>query len=405
MSAYRYTGRSPKGSRVKGVIEADTARGARLKLREQGIFVEKLIESEAAEERTSQTRFWRNPMKGSELSLFTRQLSTLVDAGMPLDEALATVAAQSEKAATKSLVLSIRAKLLEGHSLAAALAVAPKSFNTLYRALIRAGESSGLLGQVLEQLADYLENRMDTQQKLKSAMAYPIVLMVVSLGIVVFLMTSVVPEIVSVFQKSNQALPALTEIVIAMSDYLVRYGLLTLIVLVGVGIAIKRWLNRPTIKPVYHAKLLRLPVVGPLIRSIEGTRFASTMSILVGSGVNLVDGLRIAGEVMSNLEMQRANQRVTEQVIAGSSLFKALNDSKSYPLLLVHMVGSGERSGDLAPMLDRAATHQERELSGKLAAAMTLIEPAMILIMGGVVLAIVMSVLMPMLEMNNMVKL
>ncbi|WP_298636198.1 type II secretion system inner membrane protein GspF [uncultured Umboniibacter sp.] len=405
MSAYRYVGRSPQGSRVKGVIEADTARGARIKLREQGIFVEKLVESQAAQERTSQARFWRNPMKGSELSLFTRQLSTLVDAGMPLDEALATVAAQSEKATTKSLVLSIRAKLLEGHSLAAALAVAPKSFNTLYRALIRAGESSGLLGQVLEQLADYLENRMDTQQKLKSAMAYPIVLMVVSLGIVVFLMTSVVPEIVSVFQKSNQALPALTEIVIAMSDYLVSYGLLTLIVLVGLGIAIKRWLNRSTIKPVYHAKLLHMPVVGPLIRSIEGTRFASTMSILVGSGVNLVDGLRIAGEVMGNLEMQRANQRVTEQVIAGSSLFKALNDSKSYPLLLVHMVGSGERSGDLAPMLDRAATHQERELSGKLAAAMTLIEPAMILIMGGVVLAIVMSVLMPMLEMNNMVKL
>ncbi len=408
MSAFNYVAKDNKGKKLKGVIEADSARNARLTLRERGLFpvqVEQATDEPKEGNSGSFSLTVGNPMGGTKLALFTRQMATLIDSGVPLDEALATAAAQSEKAATKRLILKVRAKLVEGHSLAASLAIAPGSFNGLYRALVKAGESSGLLGQVLEQLADYLESRLDTQQKMMGAMVYPIVLVIVAVGIVGFLMTSVVPDIVGVFVRNNQELPTLTQVVITISDFMVAYWAYLVIAISALGFGLNRWLTSESMRPKWHAFLLGTPVIGKLIQSIDSARFASTLSILVRSGVNLVEALTIASEVMNNLAMRKASQQVVERVIGGTSLFKSMQDAEVFPLLLVHMVGSGERSGELAPMLAKAATHQERDLNTKLAAFMALLEPAMILLMGGIVMMIVFAVLMPMFEMNNMVKL
>jgi len=407
MGAFNYRVKDQRGRERKGVIEADSARAARVALRDQGLFPIAIEASTNESTSTSKAGFnlpVRDPMRGDQLALFSRQLATLIQAGMPLDEALATTASQSERASTKRLVLKVRAKLVEGHSLATALAVAPGSFNNLYRALIKVGESSGLLGEVLEQLADYLESRLDTQQKIASAMIYPIVLGLVATGIVVFLMTSVVPEIVGVFVKSKQQLPALTEWVIATSDFLVSYWSYLLIGIVVFFVAMHRWLNSEPMQRRWHGALLTAPVFGKVFRSSDSARFSATLGILVRSGVNLVEALSIAANVMNNRAMRDACSSVVERVIGGSSLFKSMQDAAVFPPLLVHMIGSGERSGDLAPMLDKAATHQERDLNTKLSAFMALLEPAMILIMGGIVMVIVFAVLMPMFEMNNMVK-
>ena len=407
MSAFNYVVKDAKGKQKKGVIQAGSARVARSQLRDQGLFP---VRVEAAEEEAASKQLGSiqielgNPLGGSKLALFTRQMATLIQSGVPLDEALATAAAQSEKATTKRLVLRVRARLVEGHSLASSLGVAPKSFNTLYRALVKAGESSGLLGEVLEQLADYLESRLDTQQKMVGALVYPIVLMVVAAVIVGFLMTSVVPDIVGVFVRNKQALPMLTEVVISISNFLVAYGAY-LVIALGVGFfTLVKWLNTDAVQPRWHRFVLGLPVIGRLVQAIDSSRFAATLSILVRSGVNLVEALTIAAEVMTNQAMRSASQSVVDRVVGGTSLFKSMQDAAVFPLLLVHMVGSGERSGELAPMLEKAATHQERDLNTKLATFMALLEPVMILLMGGIVMLIVFAVLMPMFEMNNMVK-
>lgn len=405
MAGFSYEAKDAKAKTKKGVIEADNARHARALLREKGLFPLRVKEAAESSQREGFNFTFGNPMRGSKLALFTRQLATLVDSAMPIDEALATVAAQSEGNATKQLILQVRSKLVEGHTLASALAQFPNSFDTLYRSLVRAGEASGLLGEVLEELAVHLEDNLDTQQKVMGALAYPIILLVLSVGIVTYLMTAVVPEIVSVFDRSGQALPKLTEVVIAMSDYLLNYGAITGVVLLISAVGLARWLKTDAVRPSWHQFILRIPIAGTLVRTLEASRYASTLSILVGAGVNLIDALRICTEVLGNEVMKSANQAVVEKVTSGSSLFKALDDSKQFPLLLVHMVGSGERSGELAQMLKRASIHQSRELNGKIQTAVTVLEPLMILIMGAFVLVIVLAVLMPMLEMNNMVKL
>jgi len=405
LSAFVYEARDELGKRRKGVIQADNARAARAQLRQQGLLPEVITASRQDDETKRRFKSFTNPMRGSALALLTRQLATLIQAGMPIDEALKTAALQTERASAKRLILDVRAKLVEGHSLANSLAIAPNSFNTLYRSLVKAGEASGLLGQVLEQLADYLETSLDTQQKLAGAMVYPIILMIVATAIVVFLMTSVVPDIVAVFVRSKQELPGLTQAVIGLSNFIIDYGWFLLVGVILAVVGIIKLLKHEQVEPRWHKSQLRLPVIGKVIRSIEASRYASTLNILVRSGVNLVDALKIATQVMTNRTMKAANDTIVDRVIAGSSLFRAMEESKEFPLLLVHMVGSGERSGELAPMLAKASTHQERELNGKISAAITVIEPLMILLMGGIVLTIVLAVLMPMLEMNNMVKL
>lgn len=403
MAGFGYVAKDAKGKTQRGVIEADNPRAARGILRRQGLFPLSIDQHEQrAGKRAVQLR---NPLGGSKLALFTRQLATLIDSGMPIDEALTAVAAQTEGNAAKKVVLQIRANVVEGHSLANALAQAPKSFDTLYRSLVKAGESTGLLGNVLEQLAEHLESNLDTQQKLKSALAYPVVLLIISVGIVGFLMTSVVPEIVGVFQRGGQELPVLTQTVIALSDFFVAYGVVVLAATVLAIFGLVRWLNSKAVKQSWHRFLLRVPFVGRLITTVDSTRFASTLSVLVGAGVTLTDALTIARDVMANLELKAATSKVSEKVMSGVSLFRALDDANCFPLLMVHMVGSGERSGELAKMLGRTAQHQQRELNGRLQTAVAILEPLMILVMGGMVLTIVLAVLMPMIEMNNMVNL
>jgi len=405
VAGFSYQAKDQRGKSRKGVIEADNARHARSLLREKGLFPTEVSEAGESTKRDGIQLSFGNPLGGGKLALFTRQLATLVDSSMPIDEALATVAAQSEGNRSKQLVLQIRAKVVEGHTLASALGQFPTSFDALYRSLVRAGEASGLLGKVLEQLANHLEESADTQQRVIGALAYPIILLVLSVGIVSFLMTEVVPDIVSVFERSGQELPQLTEVVMSMSRYMVDYGAVTGIVFIAGVWLLRRWLKSDAIRPKWHRFILGIPVFGTLVRTLEASRFASTLSILVGSGVNLVDALRICTDVMSNEVMKAANSKVHEKVVAGSSLFKALDDTGEFPLLLVHMVGSGERSGELAPMLLRASTHQIRDLNLKIQTAVTILQPLMILFMGVVILIIVLAVLMPMLEMNNMVTL
>lgn len=339
----------------------------------------------------------------SDLTLITRQLATLVQSNMPLDEALTATAQQARKPRIKSLMLQVRSRVLEGHSLAYALGDFPLIFNEMYCAMVRAGEHAGFLGTVLDQLADYTEESQYTQQKLKGAMIYPIVLMLLSVVVIGVLMVFVVPDLVSMFNHTNQDLPVLTKLVIATSNFVSAKWWMILLAIVVATLAFRQLLAKPSRRKVWHGILLKVPFISGFITAMDTARFASTLSILTSSGVPLLDGLRIAGEVLSNLKLRAASQAVAVDVQEGGSLNRALAQAAVFPPMMVHMVASGEASGELETMLSRSAITQQRELEMTLGNLMAVFEPLMIIVMAGIVCSIVFSILLPIIEMNNLV--
>jgi general secretion pathway protein F len=331
-------------------------------------------------------------------------VATLVASALPLDECLQAVADQSRKPAIKSMMLQVRSKVAEGHTLAHALNQFPRAFGEMYRAMVNAGEEAGQLAPVLEQLAHYTETRQHTAQKLQMALIYPFVLIAVAVAVVSALMIFVVPELVGIFAHSKKALPPLTVGLIWVSDFMRAYALYCLILLVAAVMLSRRLLQHPGRRKRWHQFLLRVPGLRGVLVALDSARFASTLSILMASGVPLIQALRIAGAVMTNLVLREASATVSVAVQEGASLSRALSQEAFFPPMMVHMVASGEASGDLETMLERSALNQERELEMTLGTIMGLFEPAMVVFMGGLVLTIVLAILLPIFDLNTMVR-
>jgi general secretion pathway protein F len=407
MPAFSYQAFNSDGKIVKGLLEGDSERQVRSQLRSRQLKPIRVLES--AEKITRPglklglDRFFKPRVSQSQLTLITRQIATLVQSNVPLDEALTATAQQAKQSRIKSLMLQVRARVLEGHTLAYALGDFPQVFNEMYCAMVKAGEHAGFLGTVLEQLADYTENSQHTQQKMKGAMIYPLVLIVLSVAVISILMVFVVPDLVGMFNRSDQELPMLTQIVIASSDFFAEKWWLVLLVFIAVIVAFQQLLQDPGRRKIWHGILLRIPFLSGVITAMDTARFASTLSILTSSGVPLLDGLRIAGEVLTNLKLRAASEAVALDVQEGGSLHRALDQTGVFPPMMVHMVASGEASGELESMLARSASTQQRELEMTLANLMAVLEPLMIIVMAVIVCSIVFAILLPIIEMNNLV--
>ncbi|NLO78732.1 MAG: type II secretion system inner membrane protein GspF [Xanthomonadaceae bacterium] len=403
MGAFEYQALDSTGKRRRGVLEGDTARQVRQKLREQGWIP--LDVAEIARQEPSRQRLFAlgGGASAQEVALITRQLATLVGSGLPLEEALQAVAQQAEKPRLRRMMTAVRSKVMEGHSLADGLAAFPRVFSEMYRATVAAGEQTGHLDLVLERLADYTESRQHMRQKVQLALFYPIGLVIVAVSVVVLLLTYVVPKVVEVFSDVGQELPGLTRAMIALSEFLQHHGILLLLALAGLALAFSYALRRPGFRRRVHALILRLPLVGKLNRGINAGRFARTFAILTGSGVPVLDALRIASQVISNLPMREAVQEAASRVREGTSISRALERSGQFPPMLLHLIGSGELSGQLEQMLERAAINQERETEATIASLLAVFEPLLILVMGGMVLTIVLAILMPIFQLNQLV--
>lgn len=404
MAAFDYTAFDAQGRTKKGTLQADTPRQVRQLLREQGLMPLTITSVEEAAESTSFNGISFLKPKAislADLSLLTRQLATLLNAGLPVEEALQGVIEQSEKDRVKSILSAVRAKVMEGHPLAAGLADFPRVFPDLYRATVSAGEESGHLGDVLVRVAEYTENQQWMRQKIKQAAIYPVLMMMVSVVILAFLMVYVVPQIVSVFEDSGQSLPVLTHIVIQLSRFLQHYGIYLLLSLLLLSFAWRHMMRQPAWQHRVHEYMLKLPVIGRAVRMINTARFARTFGILSSSGVSILEAMTASSQVISNLPMRDAVVRATERVREGQSIARSLGDTRYFPAMTIHLLASGEASGQLEAMLAKAAESQEREVEGLISSALSLFEPVMILVMGAVVLLIVLAILLPIFEVTQ----
>jgi general secretion pathway protein F len=404
MAAYEYIALDPGGRQKKGVIEADSSRQIRQILRDQGLVP---LSVETATERSrapSQRRLrWRRGMSALDLALFTRQMSTLLAASLPVEEALRAVAQQTEKSHISTMVMGIRSRVLEGHSLASSLGEFPSAFSHLYRSTVMAGEQSGHLDSVLENLASYTERRYDSSRNVEMAMFYPAVLFLLAVGIVGALLVYVVPDIVHVFENTGQQLPWLTAALISVSEFVRGYG--WLLALLGVGAFFgARWLSKqPDFRLEWDRRKFEVPLVRRITRANNSSRYASTLSILTLSGVPLVEAMTIAAEVVGNTWLKRRLTEATRRVSEGASLRVALESAGHFPPMMLHMVASGEASGELDKMLAKVADYQQQELERIVTTMVRLFEPAMLLLMGGLVMLIVLAILLPILSMNKLV--
>ncbi len=403
MSAFEYTALNRQGKNRRGVLEGDTARQIRSQLRDQGLTPLTVAEVSQQDKKRSTESVFKKRISPMDLALLTRQLSTLLSSGIPLEEVLRSVAAQSEKASIKRVILSIRSRVREGHSLSTGLSDFPSVFPELYRKTVEAGEESGHLDTVLDRLADYTESRQQMLQKTTMALVYPVLLIIISVLIVIALLTFVVPQIVRVFENVAQDLPAATLILISISDFIKNNGII-MIVLTIIAVAIaKAILKKPEPKLKWHQFLLKLPFAGRLIRGANSARFSRTLSILSSSNVQILEALRISGQVITNLPMRKAVEEITAKVKEGASIHASMEQSGYFPPMTVSLISSGESSGNLEDMLERAAIIQEREIESILATALGLLGPVMILFMGGIVLFIVLATLLPVFDLNELV--
>ncbi len=408
MGAFQYTAVDRTGQERQGVQEGDTAKQVRQLLREQGLLpltVDEVHRREAAASAAagSFSRKRHRSMGASDLSLITRQLSTLVRSGLPLDESLLAVSEQTEHPHIRSIIMGVRAKVLEGHPLAEGLGDFPSSFPEIYRATVAAGEQSGHLDTVLERLADYTESREQLRSRTINAMLYPIMLFVVCSGIIMLMLTYVVPKIVKQFENAKATLPLLTRILMGFSSFMREWGLWILIAAVIGGFLFARSLRNVDNRRRFHAFLLRVPLVGRVVRGTNTTRFARTLATLTSSAVPVLDALRISGEVVNNLPMRDAVQAAAVKVREGSPIASSLGATRQFPPMMIHLIASGESSGELETMLDRAATNQEREMDAVLGAFVGLLGPLMIVVMAGLVLFIVLAMLLPIFQLNELV--
>ncbi len=404
MGAFEYKALDAGGKETRGVLEGDNSRQVRQLLRDKGcipLFVEEVQQKEA--KKSQQIRFFSG-VSATDLSLLTRQLATLVKSGLPIEEALSAVSQQTEKPRLKSMMMGVRSRVLEGRSLAMALADYPHIFSELFCSTVEAGEQSGHINVVLDRLSDYTESRQQLQQKLMLALLYPVLISLVAVAVVVLMLAFVVPQVVEMFNHIDQELPALTQGLIAVSDFVSGFGIYVMFAIVAAVIIFTYALRNDKIKYIYHRFLLRIPFISKLVRGLNTARFARTFSILVASGVPVLEAMRISAQVLVNLPMRQAVRDAAKKVREGEAVNKALQANGFFPPMIVYLIASGEASGKLEEMLERAADSQEREMETLLSALMGLFEPLMILFMGGTVLMIVLAIMLPILDMNQLVK-
>lgn len=402
MAGFRYQCLDAAGKQVDGVVEADNARLARAKLRELGLWV--LDMQELAEGDAQGKRSRSGGVSTAELALITRQFATLLDAGLTIERALTVLIEQAENLRLRDVLAGVRSEVLAGSAMSVALARHPRVFPELYRTIVRAGEESGKAAGVMARLADYIEARQALSAKVALAFVYPAVVLSVSLLVIVGMLWWVVPQMVGVFQSSKQELPLLTRALLAISAGIREYGLIGFIVLGLAGAGFARALKNPAFRLRLDAWLLRLPLFGRLNKASNTARLASTLSILVGSGVPLLKAMEAAAGVVENLVLRGAVSNAARDVREGAPLSKALDRQKLFPPVLVHLIASGEASGRLEDMLDKAARQQAGELEQRVATFTSLLGPVMVLLMGVAVLLIVLAILLPVFEMNQLVK-
>lgn len=405
MAAFTYAALDAAGKEQRGVLEADSSRQVRQLLRDRGLAplrIEPAVKGRSGAGAVPVQR-GGHALSAAQLALVTRQLATLLQAGLPLEEALNAVSRQAERQKVTRVMLSVRSRVMEGHTLADAMAEFPAAFPSLYRATVAAGEHSGHLDLVLARLADHAESSHASQQKVMLALLYPSLLLFVAILIVTGLMLFVVPEVVGVIADQGQQLPTLTRGLIAISDFIGSWGWLLLLAIVVAAVAIRSALRNDALRLRWHYRLLRLPLLRRLSRGSNAARFASTLSILVNSGVPLVEALRIGGAVLSNDYLRRAVQIATQQVREGSSLHRALEQCGHFPPMMIQMIASGEISGELGSMLERVAQSQQREFDSIVATLLGVVEPVTLLLMGGAVLLIVIAILQPIFTLNTLI--
>lgn len=402
MPDYRYVAIDPAGRERKGRLTAanDDAARANLVARKFHIVAVEEAGTKPASGR-SLLAFRKDRLGRKELALFTRQLATLAEVA-PLEEALRTLTRQSEAESARAVIGDVHAGLLEGRRLADAMARQPASFPPLYRAMVAAGETTGSLTVILARLADLLERQAEVRGKLIAALAYPIVLAVVAIGVVAALMIFVVPRVVEQFTDTGQQLPFLTRAVIGVSSFAANWWWLIALLIVAAAFGWVAAMRRPAFKARVDARLLRLPLLGRLLRDLYAARFARTLATMVSSRLPLVEGLRLTLPTIRNAALASATAAIIDQVRAGGSLSAALRDAGVFPPLLVYMTASGESAGRLEVMLERAADYLEREFDRFTAASMALLEPVIIVVMGSCVALIILAILLPILQLQNL---
>ena len=404
MGAYQYVAVDPGGKEHRGVLEGDTPRHVRQLLRERQLLPVEIAEIEERERKSQRQFSLFKGISGLDLALLTRQLATLVKAGLPLEEALLAVSEHTEKPRLKSIILGVRAKVLEGHTLASGLDDFPHAFPTVYRATVMAGEQAGQLDNVLDRLADYTESRHGLRQKVVQAMVYPILLTIIATFIITVMLIFVVPKVVGVFETTGQQLPIMTRVLIAISNFVQNWWFLLIAGVVALIFLLQRLLRQEHIRRRVHYWMLRAPIFGRVTRGLNTARFTRTLSILTASGVPALEALRISASVIANLPMRSAVEEAAVRVREGGAIGRSLSQSKLFPPMSVHLISSGEASGELDSMLERAANHQESEMDSLLATMLSVLEPLLIVIMGLVVLAIVMAILLPIFQINQLVR-
>ena len=404
MAAFAYKAMDQGGRNKSGVLEGDNPRQIRQQLREQKLIPLEVEQVAEKENRVSKGfSLFKPRISASDLALLTRQLATLVESALPIEEALLAVAEQCEKPRQKNMMMAVRSKVVEGHGLAESMAEFPHVFDQLFRAMVAAGEKSGHLDTVLNRLADYTEKRQQTKSQITQAMIYPSLMLVFAMAIVILLLTVVVPKIVGQFDHMGQELPTITQILITVSDWLRDYGLFLALGIGLIMVLVQRILQQPAMKKRYHRFILSLPLIGKVSKGLNTARFARTLSILTASAVPLLESMRISSDVLENLHIKQAIGEAAVNVKEGSSLRASLENTGMFPPMMMHMIASGERSGELQQMLGRAADNQDREFEALVGVSLKVFEPILIVSMAVIVLFIVMAILQPILALNNMV--
>jgi general secretion pathway protein F len=404
MGAFEYTALDTTGKERSGVLEGDTARQVRQILRERQLLPVTVAEVAQKEAKRQRSFSFSRGVSAADLALFTRQLATLVRAGLPLEESLLAVSQQTEKPRVQSIIIGVRSRVMEGHTLADGFAEFPRVFPEIYRATVAAGEQSGHLDAILERLADYTESRHAIRQKVLGALLYPIILTILCFFIVTGLMVFVVPQVVGVFESQHAQLPFMTRALIATSDFFRVYGIWLVLGLIAAAVGVAHWLKNPAARRAYHHMQLGMPVLGRIVRGFNTARFTRTLSILSASTVPVLEALRIAGEVVTNLPMRDAVVEAAQRVREGAPIGRSLAASRLFPPMTIHLISSGESSGELDSMLERSAQSQERELDGLLAALVGLLGPLLIVLMGLFVMGIVFAMLLPIFQMNQLIR-
>lgn len=403
MSAFHYSALDAKGKQRKGIIEGDNNRHARQKLREQGLIPVDVIN--ARERDNSQQKKWslltrKRSIKVGDLALTTRQMATLIAAGLPVEEVLLAVSEQTEKTHIKGILMGVRARVLEGHTLAYGMREFPRAFPHLYCATIAAGEQSGHLDQILLQLADYIEKQTQIQQKVKQALIYPSLMIFISFAIVIFLLIYVVPQIVGVFDQTNAELPVITQMLLAISSGVQNYGIYALLVFIVLAYIFKRILKNETTRYRFHQVLLRIPVIGKNLKTINSARFLRTLGILFAATVPILEAMRVANDLITLLPMRKAVTHAIHHIQEGGSIHKSLQQTQYFSPMSIHLIASGETSGQLEMMLTKVADNQDAEVTRLIEYSLTLFEPLLIIIMGNIVLFIVMAILLPIFQLD-----